>query len=69
MTRPQRELQKSNRLNQQTRNSERASRFFVNFITVTARLGRVKCLISLFIEDVNKQRLNFLSLSELEYGS
>ena len=28
-----------------------------------------KCLISSFMEDVNKQRLNFLSLSELEYGS
>ena len=28
-----------------------------------------KCLISHFMEDVNKRRLNFLSLSELEYDS
>ena len=27
-----------------------------------------KCLISRFMEDVNKQRRNFISLSELEYG-
>ena len=28
-----------------------------------------KCLISRFMEDVNKRRLNFLSLSEVEYNS
>ena len=28
-----------------------------------------KCLISSFMEDVNKVRLNFLSLSEFKYGS
>ena len=28
----------------------------------------VKCLISRFMEDVNKQRRNFISLSELEFG-
>ena len=28
-----------------------------------------KCLISHFMEDVNKRRLNFLSLSEVEYDS
>ena len=28
-----------------------------------------KCLFSRFTEDVNKRRLNFLSLSELEYDS
>ena len=28
-----------------------------------------KCLISHFMEDIKKRRLNFLSLSELEYDS
>ena len=28
-----------------------------------------KCLVSIFMEDVNKLRRNFLSLSDLEYGS
>ena len=27
-----------------------------------------KCLIARFVEDVNKQRRNFISVSELEYG-
>ena len=30
---------------------------------------RLRRLISSFMEDVNKQRRNFVSLSELEYGS
>ena len=33
----------------------------------TAMMG--KCLISCFMEDVNKRQLNFLSFSKLEYGS
>ena len=67
--RQQREGQKSNRLNRQNNNSARASRFFVHLFVVTARLRRNKNLISRFMEDVNKRRLNFLSLSELEYDS
>ena len=35
-----RERQKSNRLNRQNNNSARASRFFVHFFDVTARLRR-----------------------------
>ena len=62
----ERERQISNGLNKQNNNSARASRFFVHFFAVTARLRREKCLISRFMEDVNKRRLNFLSLSELE---
>ena len=42
--------------------------FFVHFFPVFARLRREKCLISRFKGDVNKQRRNFISLSELEYG-
>ena len=48
------ERQKSNSLNRQNNNSARAARFFVHFFVVTARE-----------EDVNKRRLNFLTLSEL----
>ena len=33
----------------------------------TATMG--KCLISCFMEDINKRQLNFLSFSKLEYGS
>ena len=47
------ERQKSNSLNRQNNNSARAARFFVHFFVVTARE-----------EDVNKRRLNFLTLSE-----
>ena len=67
--RQQREGQKSNRLNRQNNNSARASRFFVHFFVVTARLRRDKNLISRFMEDVIKRLLNFLSISELEYDS
>ena len=35
-----RERQKNNRLNRQNSNFARASRFFVDFFAVTARLGR-----------------------------
>ena len=66
--RRQGERQKSNWLNivKQKNNSARASRFLVHFFAVTARLRRE---ISRFIEDVNKRRVNFLSLSDLEYSS
>ena len=62
--RRQRKRQKSNRLNRQNNNSARASRFFVHFFAVTARLRLLR-----FMEDLNKRRLNILSLSELEYDS
>ena len=39
--------------------------FLSRFCTTTTW----KCLILRFMEDVNKQRPNFISLSELEYGS
>ena len=41
----------------------RASRFFVRFVVVTARLRPEN-----FREDVNKLLRNFLSLSEIGYG-
>ena len=56
-------VKKNNRFNKQNNNFARASHFFVHFFPVFARL------ISRFMEDVNKQRRNFISLSELEYGS
>ena len=44
--------------------------FFVHLSPVFARLRRENaCLISLFEEDVNKQRRNFISLSELRSRS
>ena len=50
-------------------NFAHASRFLVLFFTVTApRIRRGKCHISRFIEDVNKRRRIFLSLSKLECG-
>ena len=64
--RRQRERQKSNRLKRQNNNSARASRFFVHFFAVTARLRR---LISRFMKDITKRRLNNLSLSEDEHVS
>ena len=42
--------------------------FLVHFSAVTARLRREKCLISRFMEDVNKRRRIFLSLSKIECG-
>ena len=53
--------------NLQNDNFERASRFLYiscRFCTTTTW----KCLISRFMENVNKQRRNFISLSELVYG-
>ena len=54
-------------INLQNDNFERASRFLYiscRFCTTTTW----KCLISRFMENVNKQRRNFISLSELVYG-
>ena len=53
-----------NRLNRQNNNFCTCVTLFSTFLYshCTTRTG--KCLISRFIEDVNKRRLNFLSLSE-----
>ena len=42
---------------------------FCTFLSRFCATTTWKCLISRFMEDVNKQRRNFISLSELEYGS
>ena len=57
------------RLNRQNKNSARASRFLVHFFAVVAELRWENASFHVFMEDVNKRRLNFLSLSELKYGS
>ena len=52
----------------QNSNSARASHFlYISLQPCAITTG--KCLISHFMEDVNKRRLNFLSLSGLEYDS
>ena len=42
--------------------------FFYKFLRRYCPTTTGKCKISRFMEDVNKRRLNFLSLSELECG-
>ena len=42
---------------------------FCKFLCRHCTTVTVKCLISRFMEDVSKRLINFLSLSELEYGS
>ena len=42
--------------------------FFCTFLSCFCTTSTWKCLISRFKGDVNKQRRNFISLSELEYG-
>ena len=44
-------------------------RFFGTFLCRYFTITTWKCLISRFMEDVNKRRRNFLSLSKLECGS
>ena len=41
---------------------------FCTFLSCFCTTTTWKCLISRFMEDVNKQRRNFISLSELGYG-
>ena len=60
----QRERQKNNWFNNKTTTSRFFLFFFSCFCTTTTR----KCLIWRFMEDVNKQRRIFISLSELGYG-
>ena len=59
---------KTKRFNKQNNNFARALRFFCTFLSCFCTTSTRKCQISRFKEDVNKQRRNFLSLSELEYG-
>ena len=56
----QQERQNNKRFNKQNNKFARASRFFVHFFPVFARLLReTECLVLRFMEDVNKQRRNF----------
>ena len=64
-TRRQRERLKNNRFNKQNNNF---ARFFVHFFAVFARLRRENAKFRVFLENVNKQRRNYISLSELGYG-
>ena len=57
--RRQRERQKGNRLDQQNNNSARASRFFVHFLGLVARLQRFHVLSRTGTEDNNFLLLNF----------
>ena len=57
--RRQRERQKGNRLDQQNNNYARASRFFVHFLAVVARLQRFHVLSRTGTEDNNFLLLNF----------
>ena len=61
-------VKQSKGLDWQNNNFARASLFFVHFFAVTARLRREKSLISFFMENVNKGRRTFLSLSKLKSG-
>ena len=64
----QREGKKNNRFNKQNNYFARASHFFCTFLSRFYTTTTWKRLISRFKEDVNKQRRNFKSLSELGYG-
>ena len=57
--------QKSNGLNKQNNNVT----LLCTFLCSHSRTTTGKCLISRFMGDVNKRRLNFLPLSEFDYGS
>ena len=71
--RQQRERYKSNRFNQQNNNFARASRFFVHFFAVIARLYSYDVKmpnVTMYRGSTQATtRFNFLSLSELGYGS
>ena len=49
-------------------NFARASRFFVHFFSCFCTTTTWKCLLLRFMENVNKQRRNFISLCELRHG-
>ena len=58
----QRECQKNNRFYKQNNNFARVPRFFVHFFARFCTTTTWKCLISHFMEDVNKQRLPLIFL-------
>ena len=64
--RPQRQLQKSNRFDDQKDSSARASRFLVHFFDVHSTTTTWNLLICRFMEDVNIRRRIFLPLFEHE---
>ena len=67
--RRRRESKKRNSLIRQKNNFARASRFFVHFFAVPARIPRENVyIISRFVKDVSKQWQNYISLYELGYG-
>ena len=57
-----RECQKNNRFYKQNNNFARVLRFFVHFFARFCTTTTWKCLISHFMEDVNKQRLPLIFL-------
>ena len=63
-----RKSKKNNKFYKQNKNFARTSRFFVHFFARFCTTATRKCLISRFMEDVNKQRRNFISPSGLGYG-
>ena len=67
--RRQREHHKSNRFNQQNNNFCTCITLFCKFLCRHCTTTTWKCLISRRTEEVCKRRRNFLSLSELGYGS
>ena len=68
--RQQRGSQKSNRFNNQNNNFARASRLFVHFFSVTARLRPENASFHFLQRKYTiKRRRNFISLFELGYGS
>ena len=68
--RQQRERQNSNRFIEQNKTFARASRFlYISLPFLHNYDVKLKCLFSCFMEDVNKRRRNFLSLSKLRVRS
>ena len=49
-------------------NFARALRFFVHFFSCFCTTTTLKCLLLRFMDNVNKQRRNFISLCELRHG-
>ena len=63
-----RKRHKNDRFYDQNNNFVRVSRWFVHFFNRFCTTTTWKCFISRFMEYVNKQRRNAISLSELGYG-
>ena len=67
LTNRQRERQKTKRFNKQDNNFTLASRFFVHFFPVSARLRRENANFA-FYGGRKQATTNFISLSEIRYG-